>query len=102
MNFTHIVLIPKKNNPQRITDFRPISLSNVVTRIVSKLLANHLKMVLPNVIFDSQSAFVLGRLIIDNTTVAFKMLHCMRNRRHGKVGHMTLKLDISKAYDRVE
>ena len=46
MNFTHIVLIPKKNNPQRITDFRPISLSNVVTRIVSKLLANHLKMVL--------------------------------------------------------
>ena len=46
MNFTQIVLIPKKNNPQHITDFRPISLSNVVTRIVSKLLANHLKMVL--------------------------------------------------------
>ena len=77
MNFTHIVLIPKKNNPQRITDFRPISLSNVVTRIVSKLLANRLKMVLPNVIFDSQSAFVPSRLIIDNITVAFKMLHCM-------------------------
>ena len=77
MNFSHIVLIPKKNNPQRITDFRPISLSNVVTRIVSKLLANRLKMVLPNVIFDSQSAFIPGRLIIDNTTVAFKMLHCM-------------------------
>ena len=52
MNFTHIVLIPKKNNPQRITDFRPISLSNVVTRIVSKLLANHLKMVFSNVIFE--------------------------------------------------
>jgi len=80
MNFTHIVLILKKNNPQRITDFRPISLSNVVSRIVSKVLANHLEMVLPNVIFDSQSAFVPGRLITDNTTVAFKMLHRMRNR----------------------
>ena len=53
MNFTHIVLIPKKNNPQCITDFRPISLSNVVSRIVSKVLANCLKIVLPNVISDS-------------------------------------------------
>ena len=77
MNFTHIVLIPKKNNPQHITDFCPISLSNVVSRIVSKVLANHLKMVLPNVISNSQSNFVPGRLITDNTTVAFEMLHHM-------------------------
>lgn len=102
MNFTHIVLIPKKNNPQRITDFRPINLSNVVSRIVSKVLANRLKMVLLNVISDSQSAFVPGRLIIDNTIMAFEMLHCMRNRQRDKVGHMAVKLDISKAYNRVE
>ena len=40
MNFTHIVLIPKKNDPQYITEFRPISLSNVVSWIISKVLAN--------------------------------------------------------------
>ena len=102
MNFTHIVLIPKKNNPQCITDFRPINLNNIVSRIVSKVLANHIKIVLPNDISDPQSAFVPGRLIIDNTTVAFEMLHRMWNRWRGKFGHMAVKLDISKAYDRVE
>ena len=43
-----------------------------------------------------------SRIIIDNTTIAFEMLHHMRNRTKGKKGHMAVKLDISKAYDRVE
>ena len=43
-----------------------------------------------------------NKLITDNTTVAFELLHRMRNRRRGKKGHMAVKLDISKAYDRVE
>ena len=102
MNFTHIVLIPKKNDPQSIMEFRPISLSNVVSRIISKVLANRIKSILPTVISDAQSAFIPNRLITDNTTVAFEMLHRMRNRRKGRTGHMAVKLDISKAYDRVE
>ena len=102
MNFTHIVLIPKKVTPRLISDYRPISLGNVVSRIVSKVLANCIKTVLPNIISDSQSAFVPDRLITNNTTVAFKMICRMRNRRKGKVGHVEVKLDISKAYDRVE
>ncbi|KAK9989376.1 hypothetical protein SO802_029615 [Lithocarpus litseifolius] len=102
MNYTHIVLIPKKKNPEYITEYCPISLGNVVSRIISKVLANRVKPILPNVISDSQSAFVPGRLITDNTTVAFEMLHRLRNRRRGKVGHMVVKLDVSKAYDRVE
>ena len=102
MNFTHIVLIPKKNEPKYITDFCPISLGNIVSRIISKVLANRIKCILPNVIFDSQSAFVPNRSIIDNITVAYEMLHWMRNRRKGKTWHMVVKLDISKAYDRVE
>ena len=40
INVTHMYLIPKKNNPQKITDYRPISLSNVLSHIVSKVLAN--------------------------------------------------------------
>ena len=102
MNFTHIVLIPKKNDPQSIMEFRPISLSNVVSRIISKVLANWIKSILPTVISDAQSAFIPDRLITDNTTVAFEMLHRMRNRRKGRTGHMAVKLHISKAYDRVE
>ena len=50
MNFTHIVLIPKKNDPQYIMEFCPISLGNVVSRIISKVLANRIKSILPNVI----------------------------------------------------
>ena len=102
MNHTHIVLIPKKNDPKYLSEFRPIILSNVVSRIYSKVLINRLKIILPNVISDAQSAFGSDRLITNNTIVAFEVLHKMRNRRRGKRGHMAIKLDISKAYDRVE
>ena len=78
----------KKNDPKNIMGFRLISLGNIVSRIISKVLTNRIKCILPNVIFDSQSAFVLDRSITDNTTVAFEMLHCMRNRRKGRTGHM--------------
>ncbi|XP_075640643.1 uncharacterized protein LOC142612431 [Castanea sativa] len=102
MQHSHVVLIPKKPNPEYITEYQPISLGNVVARVVSKVLANRIKKILPSVISDSQSAFVPSRLITDNTSVAYEMLHRMRNRRKGKLGHMAVKLDISKAYDRVE
>ena len=85
-----------------MVDYRPISLSNVVSHIVSKVLANKVKPLLPNIISDSQSTFIPGRLIFDNTAVVYEMLHIMRNRRKGKTGHMAMKFDISKAYDRVE
>ena len=102
MNFTHIVLIPKKNDPLMMADYRSISLTNVVSRILSKVMANRLKLVLPNVISEAQSAFVSNLLITDNTIVAYEILHRMGNKRKGKVGQMVVKLDISKAYDRVE
>ena len=99
MSYTHIALIPKIKEPKSVSDYRPISLGNVVSRIVSKVLANRLKLILPNVILDSQSAFVPNWLITYNTTVAFEVLHRMRNKRTGKKGQMAIKLDISKAYD---
>ena len=102
MNYTHIVLIPKKHDTEYITEFKLISLGNVVSQIISKVLANWTKSILPNIISDSQSAFVPSRIITDNTTVAFEMVHRMRNKRNGRKGHMAIKLDISKAYDRVE
>ena len=102
MNYTHIALIPKKNEPQYMSNFCLISLKNVISKIVSKVLANRLKVILPNVILDAQSAFVPGRQITDNTTVAFEVLHRMRNKGKGKKWQMTIKLDISKGYDKVE
>lgn len=96
MNYTHIILIPKKNEPQYISDYRPISLGNVVSRLFSKVLANRIKLILPNIISDAQSAFVPNRLITDNTTVAFELLHRMRNKRKGKVGQMAVKLILAK------
>ena len=101
-NATHICLIPKRNNPQKVTDYRPISLTNVLSRIVSKVLANRLKKILPHIISMSQSAFLPDRLITDNVLVAFETMHCINQRRKGKEGLMAIKLDMSKAFDRVE
>ena len=53
MNYTHIVLISKINERKNVSDYRPISLGNVVSIIVSKVLANRLKLILPNVILES-------------------------------------------------
>ena len=82
MNYTHIVLVPTKNDPQNLGDFRPISLGNMISRLFLKVLANRLKQILPSVISDAQSAFISKRIITDNTTVAFEVLH----RRRGKDG----------------
>ena len=102
IDHTNIVLIPKVNNPEKMTNFRPISLCNVVYKIISKVLANRLKQVLPYIISLTQSAFVPGCLITDNVLVAYETLHAMHSRKKGRKGSIALKLDINKAYDRVE
>ena len=99
LNETFICLIPKVASPQKISVFRPISLCNVVYKIISKVPANRLKKILEEVIDESQSAFVLGRSIIDNVLVAFETMHCIDLKRKGKEALMVVKLDMSKAYD---
>ena len=83
-NFTHRTLIPKIPEPQTATDLRPIALCNVVYKIASKVLANRLKRILPEIISPLQSAFVPGRLISDNTLVATEVAHFMKKLRRQK------------------
>ena len=88
--------------PKQDLSYQPISLNNVLYRIVFKVLANRLKKILPHIISMSQSAFLPDRLITDNVLVAFETMHCINQRSKGKEGLMAIKLDMSKAFDRIE
>ncbi|XP_043814106.1 uncharacterized protein LOC122724009 [Manihot esculenta] len=99
---TLLVLIPKCDNPMLVKDFRPIALCNVVYKTLSKALANRFKRVLDKIISPNQSAFVPGRLITDNFIVAFETIHGLKQQTRGSDGFCALKIDIAKAYDRVD
>jgi len=102
LNITNISLIPKGSTQVSMKDWRPITLCNVLYKIISKVLANRLKKVLPKCISDNQSAFVSGRSILDNAMVAIEVLHFMKAKTRGEDKYVALKLDISKAYDRMD
>ena len=102
INRTFITLIPKVKSPNVVSDFHPIALCNFIYKLASKVVANMLKKVLPNIISESQSAFQPNKAILDNILVAFELLHHMKTQKSKKADFMTLKLDMSKAYDWVE
>ncbi|KAA3481225.1 reverse transcriptase [Gossypium australe] len=101
INRTNIMLILKINSPRNTGQFRPISLCNVIYKIISKVLVNRFKRVLDLCIDDNQVAFVQGRQINDNILVAYEILHSFKKKREGSVRPFALKFNMSKAYNRM-
>ncbi|PNX92648.1 hypothetical protein L195_g015788 [Trifolium pratense] len=100
VNKTDICLIPKVPHPEVVTQFRPISLCNTNYKIVSKVLVERLKTCIPLLISPYQTGFVPGRNIHENIVVAKEMIHTM-NRMRGNKGVFAIKVDLSKAYDKL-
>lgn len=99
-NTTDICLIPKIDKPEYINQFRPISLCNVNYKLLTKIVVNRLKHILPDIISPHQTGFIPTRSIHENIIVAQEMVHSM-NRMRGRTGFLTIKVDLMKAYDRL-
>lgn len=97
---TFISLIPKKEVPTSFKDMRPISLCNVSYKIVSKILTNRLSMFMPSLILEEQGDFVQGRNVSENVSLVHELVQCLKHGKSG--GNLIIKLDMEKAYDRVE
>lgn len=98
LNNSVIPLIPKKPKCYSFNDYIPILLCNTIYKVVAKFLVNRLKLVLGKIISIEHNGFVPGWEIIDNILCINEAIHTLKSSR--KVG-MIIKLDVSKAYDKV-
>ena len=97
-NTTFLSLIPKETGADHPYKFRPIALCNMVYKIISKVIANWLKPLLPSLIYLEQYCFVEGHQILDGVILVHEVLHSLQSSRQPG---MLIKLDISKAYDKL-
>ena len=98
LNATFVSLIPKKYGADELKNFRPISLVGGMYKIIAKLLANRLSVVLGKTISSSQNAFVKGRQILDSVLIANE---CLDSKLKAAVMGVLCKLDLEKVYDHV-
>lgn len=100
VNSTILALVPKKTDSMEIKDFRPIACCNVLYKVVSKILANRLKEILLRIITQNQSAFVKGRLLMENVLLASELVKDYH--KEDVSPRCLMKIDISKAFDSVQ
>lgn len=101
-NDTTLVLITKKKEPNRMSFLQPISLCNVIYKVMEKVFANRLKILLPTIVLENQYTFVVGHYITDSIIIAHEMNHLLTRQRTATTGTMDFKLNISKAYDKLD
>jgi len=97
-NATFITLLPKSEGANHPSKFRPISLCNVVYKIITKVIANRIKPFMNILIAPEQSGFVEGRQILDGIILIHEVVHSLK---HSHIPGMLVKLDLSKAYDKL-
>lgn len=68
-------LVPKLDDPKTFQDYRPTSLCQVFCKIISKVVANRLVLILPKLISMNQGGFITGRLISENVALAQELVH---------------------------
>lgn len=97
VNSTILTLVPKHNGASVISDFRPISCCTTLYKVISKLMVARLKPILPSLIMPNQTAFIKGRLLVENTILATEIV----DGYHGSKGsaRITIKVDIAKTFD---
>lgn len=101
INTTHIALIPKIQGPVMLGNYRPISLCNTVYKVLTKIVVAKLRPYLGKLISPLQTAFVPGRKGMDNVIIAQELIHSL-SRKKGNTGYMAIKIDLEKAYDKIE
>ncbi|XP_022752295.1 uncharacterized protein LOC111301045 [Durio zibethinus] len=101
LNETLIFLVPKCINPTQIDQFRLISLCNIPYKIISKIMVQRLRLFLDKMISPFQASFVPGRNGCDNCIIIQELVHSFKTKKGG-LGHMIVKLDLEKAYDKLE
>ncbi|KAJ4750854.1 RNA-directed DNA polymerase (reverse transcriptase)-related family protein [Rhynchospora pubera] len=97
----HVTLIPKTDEPQTPAEYRPISIGNILYRLIMKLIARRLQPSLKQVISNEQNAFVKGRCISDNILFVKEILHSFSLSSFKQQAFM-LKADVNKAFDKLE
>ena len=100
INSSLIVLIPKVIAPLTFNNYRPISLCNVVYKVISKILVSRIKPFLPKLISPTQFVFIPDRWIIENQVIVHELIHSFKTRKI-KTWQMAINLDLQKAYDKV-
>lgn len=101
LNDTLVTLIPKYQSPESLNNYKPISLCNSVYKIVSKILVERIRPYISLLVSLVQTTFVLGRKGIDNILIAQELFYAL-DRKKGNEGYMAIKVDLEKAYDRLE
>lgn len=84
------------------TRFKPIALCHLYYKVISKVLTKRLQPVLKYLISENQSAFFQGRSISDNVLITYEVLHFLKTSKAKERCSMAFKIDMSKAYDRLE